>query len=197
MPAVQVHAAVGRRCERRHVRGGDDCIRAGCGRFLGGVVRAVSDDLSGARGPGQESRRRRQSRQGGCRCGPRTRRQVRGAVDPVAGRDPGRARGRPNRRRASSRCVGAAVAASARRLSVLQALRSVTPTCRRPRMLVGTSDRRVGDHRPVREVQRRQGDDGTRPEPVIPIAAKHSSHVSRPRDPDVANALVRLESLDS
>ena len=118
MPTVQVHAAVGRRCGRRHVRGRDDCVGARSRRFLGGVVRALSDDLSGARGPGQASRRGPQGRQGRCRREPRTRRQVRRAVDPVAGRDPGRARDRPNCRRSSSRCAGAAVAASARRLSV-------------------------------------------------------------------------------
>ena len=49
---------------------------------------------------------------------PRTRHEVWRAVDPVASRDPGRARDRPSCRRASSRCAGAAVAAGARRLSV-------------------------------------------------------------------------------
>ena len=118
MSAVQVHAALGRRRGHRHVRGRDDRVRARRRRFLGGVVRAVSDDLARARGPRQESRGTPEGREGRRRRESRTRFQVWRAVDPVARRDPGRERGRPSCRRAASRCAGAAVAASARRLSV-------------------------------------------------------------------------------
>jgi len=44
MPAVQVQAALARRCGRRHVCGRDDCVGARSRRFLGGVVRALSDE---------------------------------------------------------------------------------------------------------------------------------------------------------
>ena len=118
MPAVQVQAALARRCGRRLVRGGDDCVGARSCRFLGGVVRAVSDDLARARGPGQESRGTPEGSEGRRRRESRTRHEVWRAVDPVAGRDPRRARDRPRCRRASSRCAGAAVAPSARSLSV-------------------------------------------------------------------------------
>ena len=76
------------------------------------------DHLAGARGPRQASRGAPQGREGRCRRESRTRDQVWRAVDPVARRDPGWARGRPNCRRASSRCAGTAIAASACRLSV-------------------------------------------------------------------------------
>ena len=118
MPAVQVQAALARRCGRRHVGGRDDCVGARCRRFLGGVVRALSDDRLRARGSGHASRGGSQDREGRRRRESRTRYEVWRAVDPVAGRDPGRARDRPSCRRASSRCAGAAVAVSARRLSV-------------------------------------------------------------------------------
>ncbi len=118
MPAVQVDAPVGRRRGCRHIRGRDDCVRARSRRFLGGVVRALSDDLPRARGPGQASRGGPQGRKGRRRRESRTRDQVWRAVDPIASRDPGRARDRPSCRRASSRCAGAAVAASAPYLSV-------------------------------------------------------------------------------
>ena len=118
MPAVQVQSSLGRRREHRHFHGRDDLVRARGGRFLGGMVRAVSDDLARARGPRQESRGTPEGREGRRRRESRTRHEVWRAVDPVAGRDPGRARDRPNCRRASSRCAGAAIAASARRLSV-------------------------------------------------------------------------------
>jgi hypothetical protein len=118
MRSVQVGAPVGRRCGRRDVRGRDDCVSARRGGLLGGVVRAVSDDLPRARGPGQASRGGPQDRESRRRRESRPRHEVWRAVDPVAGRDPGRARDRPSCRRASSRCAGAAVAATAGRLSV-------------------------------------------------------------------------------
>ena len=118
LPAVQVQAALARRCGRRLVRGGDDCVRARSRRFLGDVVRALSDDLPRARGPGQASRGRPQGREGRRRREPRTRRQVWRAVHPVASRDPRRSRDRSGCRRASSRCAGATATAGARRLSV-------------------------------------------------------------------------------
>ena len=49
MSAVQVHAALGRGRGHRHVHGRDDRVRACGGGFLGGVVRAVSDDVARAR----------------------------------------------------------------------------------------------------------------------------------------------------
>lgn len=118
MPAVQDPSSLGRGRGHRHVHGRDDRVRARRGRFLGGVVRALSDDLPRARGPGQTSRGGPQGREGRRRRESRTRDQVWRAVDPAARRDPGWPGGRPNCRRASSRCAGAAIAASPRCLSV-------------------------------------------------------------------------------
>jgi hypothetical protein len=118
MPTVQVHAAMGRRRRQRHVCCRDDCVRARSRRFLGGVVRALSHDLARARGPRRASRGAPQGRKGRRRRESTARCQVRRAIDPVAGRNPGRSGERPRCRRTASRCAGAAVGTSARRLSV-------------------------------------------------------------------------------
>ena len=76
------------------------------------MISPVLEDLA------KQSRGTPEGREGRCRRESRARFRVWRAVDPVARRDPGRERGRPSCRRASSRCAGAAVAASARRLSV-------------------------------------------------------------------------------
>ena len=118
LPAVQGDSALGRRRGQRHVRGRDDRVGACSGRFLGGVVRAVSDDLARARGPGQESRGTPEGSEGRRRRESRTRHEVWRAVHPVASRDPRRARDRSGCRRASSRCAGATATAGPRCLSV-------------------------------------------------------------------------------
>jgi hypothetical protein len=55
MPTVQVQAALGRRRRQRHVCCRDHRVCSCCGRFLGGMVRALSDDLPCTRGPRQAS----------------------------------------------------------------------------------------------------------------------------------------------
>jgi hypothetical protein len=188
MPAVQVHAAVGRRCGRRHLRGRNDCVRARSRRFLGGVVRALSDDLPRARGPGQESRRGAQSRKGRRRREPRTRRQVRGAVDPVAGRDPGRSRDRPSCGRASSRCAGAAVAASARGVRLSRARPSAKGRVSRPGVARAASQRR-----PRRGCEGCNASPPTRgrPKDVRARIRSYAGAIGRPdRDDRIAEALV-------
>ena len=114
MPAVQVHAAMGRARGHRHVHGRDDRVRACRGGFLGRVVRALSDDLARAGRPRQRSRGAFEGREGRRRLEPRTGYQVRRTVDPVACGDSGRQRSRPGCRRAASRRFGAAIGASAR-----------------------------------------------------------------------------------
>jgi hypothetical protein len=117
MSAVQVHAALGRGRGHRHVHGRDDRVRACGGGFLGGVVRALSDDLARARRPRQTSRGASEGREGRRRREPRIGYQVWRTVDPVARGDSGRERSRPGCRRAASRCFGAAIGASARRVN--------------------------------------------------------------------------------
>jgi hypothetical protein len=118
MPAMQVQSSLGRGRGHRHFHGRDDHVRARGGGFLGGVVRTLSDDLARARRSRQASRGAPQGREGRRRRESRTRDQVWRAVDPVARRNPGWARGRPRCRGASSRRPRTAIAASARRLIV-------------------------------------------------------------------------------
>jgi hypothetical protein len=117
MSAVQVHAALGRGRGHRHLHGRDDRVRACGGGFLGGVVRALSDDLARARRPRHTSRGASEGREGRRRREPRIGYQVWRTVDPVARGDSGRERSRPGCRRAASRRFGAAIGASARRVN--------------------------------------------------------------------------------
>jgi hypothetical protein len=119
--------------------------------FWAALVWALSDVLPGARGPGQESRRRPQSRKGRCRRELRTRGQVRGAVHPVAGRDPDgqevdRIVGRFLALRWSSGCGQC----SPPECAPSSAFRDADSPAA-GRMLVGKSDRRGGDRWPVRD----------------------------------------------
>jgi hypothetical protein len=118
MPAVQVQSSLGRGRGHRHFHGRNDRVSARGGGFLGGVVRTLSDDLARACRSRQASRGAPQGREGRRRRESRTRHQVWRAVDPVARRDPGWARGRPSRRRASSRCARTSIASSACHLIV-------------------------------------------------------------------------------